>query len=93
MTTSTTVPPAESFAPGLITRVQGSALGLSQYVFLGVGVLALGASAWTLNMGAEAVKQFWFSYLVGYMFTLSLALGGLLFVMIQHITRAGWSVV
>ena len=93
MTTSTTVPPAESFAPGLITRVQGSALGLSQYVFLGVGVLALGASAWTLNMGAAAVKQFWFSYLVGYMFTLSLALGGLLFVMIQHITRAGWSVV
>jgi len=93
MTASTTVPPIDNIAPGLITRVQGGALGLSQNLLLGVGVIATGASAATVTMGEEAATQFWFSYLVAYMFTLSLALGGLLFVMIQHITRAGWSVV
>lgn len=38
-------------------------------------------------------EQALFSYLVAYMFVLSFALGGLFFVMVQHITRAGWSVV
>jgi hypothetical protein len=43
---------------------------------------------------AQPVKeQALFSYLVAYMFTLSLALGGLFFTLVQHITRAGWSVV
>ncbi len=93
MTASTTVPPIESVAPGLATRVQDGALDLSPKVLFGIGLLALVASAATLAAGEEAVEQFWFAYLVGYMFTLSLSLGALLFVMIQHVTRAGWSVV
>ena len=32
------------------------------------------------------------SYLTSFMFYLSIALGGLFFVMLQHLTRAGWSV-
>ena len=37
-------------------------------------------------------KQFLHSYLVAYMYGLSLALGALFFVLIQFATRAGWSV-
>ncbi len=38
-------------------------------------------------------KAFYLSYLVGVCFVLSLSLGGLFFVLIQHVTGAGWSVV
>ncbi len=37
-------------------------------------------------------QRFAFSYLVGFWFVLTLSLGGLFFVVIQHLTRAGWSV-
>jgi hypothetical protein len=37
--------------------------------------------------------QFSFSYLVAYVFWLSIALGGLFFVLVQFAARAGWSVV
>ena len=36
--------------------------------------------------------QFYYSWLVGYIFVFAIALGTLLFVMLHHITRAGWSV-
>jgi len=36
--------------------------------------------------------QFYFSYLVSYLFVLTLAVGALGFVLIQFVTRAGWSV-
>lgn len=36
--------------------------------------------------------QFYYSWLVGYVFVLTVVLGTLLFVMFQHVTRAGWSV-
>ena len=36
--------------------------------------------------------QFFYSWLVAYVFVLTVALGTLLFVMLQHISRAGWSV-
>ncbi|QDU41174.1 hypothetical protein Mal4_55390 [Maioricimonas rarisocia] len=38
-------------------------------------------------------ERFQASYLVGFLFVVSLSLGGLFFVLIQHVTRAGWSVV
>ncbi len=39
------------------------------------------------------VQQFWYSYLTAFMFFLSLGLGGLFFVIVQHLVRAGWSIV
>jgi hypothetical protein len=46
-----------------------------------------------LAMGSDSgMKGFFFSYLIGYGVILSLALGGLFFVMIHHLTKAGWSV-
>jgi hypothetical protein len=37
-------------------------------------------------------RRFYFAYTVSYAFFLSISLGGLFFVLIQHVTRAGWSV-
>ena len=38
-------------------------------------------------------QRFWSAYLVGFVYVLSITLGGLFFVIIQHTVRAGWSVV
>jgi hypothetical protein len=37
-------------------------------------------------------RRFYFAYLVSFVFFLSIALGALIFVLLQHLTRAGWSV-
>lgn len=38
-------------------------------------------------------KRFWFAYLVAYLFILTISLGALFFTMVNHITKATWSVV
>lgn len=55
-----------------------------------VGLLA--AALLSLLHGGDAVKRFLFGYLWAYWFFLTISLGGLFFVMVQHVTRAGWSV-
>jgi len=55
---------------------------------VGIAGLTVTAVGW-----ATDASQFYFSYLVGWAFCLSLALGGLFFVLIQHLTKARWSVV
>lgn len=42
---------------------------------------------------SHAKPHIFFSYLTSYAFWLSIALGGLFFVILQHATRAGWSIV
>ena len=69
-------------------------------VGLGVACLAL---AYVLGVGGghgehgaeggESHQQFFLSYLTSFMFWLSICLGGLFFVIVQHATRAGWSIV
>jgi hypothetical protein len=55
---------------------------------------AVGAAALVLSaLLTPSGTQFFASYLVAFMFFLSLGLGGLFFVIIQHASRAGWSVV
>ena len=41
----------------------------------------------------EDKKQFWFSYLLGFMWALAISLGALFWNMVHHLTAAGWSVV
>jgi hypothetical protein len=53
--------------------------------FVGASVVASGTDG-----GTDYLLQ---TYLVSFAFFLSLSLGGLFFVMLQHVTRAGWSVV
>ena len=58
-----------------------------------VGVVSLGASvALGLTHGDDG-QHFWHSYLFGWAYFLSISLGALFFVILQHLTRAGWSVV
>jgi hypothetical protein len=60
------------------------------------GMVGLGGLLAAIAMGfflPEGLNRFFHSYLVSYMFVLSLSLGALFFVMLQHLTHAGWSVV
>lgn len=60
---------------------------------------AIGAAAAVLGIAACAIlgagnpKQFYFSWLVSFLFFLSLALGGLFFVLIQYASQGAWGVV
>jgi hypothetical protein len=56
--------------------------------FLGIGFLVSGLHV----NGAYAVKQFAYSWLVAFMFFLSLCLGALFLVIVHHLFDAGWSV-
>lgn len=55
-------------------------------ILAGAGVVACIAAALADH------RRFAFAYLVGFAFTVTLCLGALLFVILQHLTRAGWSV-
>ena len=58
-----------------------------------LAVVGLGGSL-ALGLASEAARrQLWHSWLVGALFALSIALGGLFFVLVHHATQAGWSVV
>jgi len=59
---------------------------------VGAGCALLGAVACAL-LGAGNPKQFFFSWLVSFLFFLSLAVGALFFVLIQYAAQGGWSVV
>ena len=59
---------------------------------LAIGVLGLAAGAGIAGLGPAGWSRFLASYLVSWVYFLSLALGMLFFVLIQHVTRAGWSV-
>ncbi|OFW11836.1 MAG: hypothetical protein A3H96_27320 [Acidobacteria bacterium RIFCSPLOWO2_02_FULL_67_36] len=52
----------------------------------------LGAAACAI-LGAANPKQFFFSWLVSFLFFLSLALGALFFVLIQYASQGGWGIV
>jgi hypothetical protein len=56
----------------------------------GIGIAGLAISG---GLATTSAEHFFFSYLTSFMFWLSIALGGLFFVLIHHASRAGWSVV
>ncbi len=93
MTATATVPPIETAVPGLKTRVPAGTFRATSNALLGVGAVAVIASAVTAFFGEDARKQFYFSYLVAYTFALGIVLGAMFFVLVQHLARAGWSVV
>ena len=63
-----------------------------------VGIVGLVAAVITafvrplFVVGENGIERLMYSYLTSYMFFLSITLGALFFVMVQHVTRAGWSV-
>ncbi|MBL8890030.1 MAG: quinol:cytochrome C oxidoreductase [Planctomycetaceae bacterium] len=59
----------------------------------GVGGLVLIGAAFAMSFFvANGVSSFLHVYLVNFLFFISISLGALFFVLIQHLTRAGWSV-
>lgn len=94
MTTATTTigepsPPGypaglpDNVAP-LGTRALGAYRILLPVTSFAAGVMLVG---WLMNP-----KQFYHSYLFGYVFALDIALGALFWVLIHHVSDAGWSV-
>src|SRR5580765_8179609 len=59
---------------------------------IGAAGALLGAVACAI-LGAANPKQFFFSWLVSFLFFLSLTLGGLFFVLIQYAVQGGWGIV
>ncbi len=55
---------------------------------VGIAGLALAGVAWAMD-----AKQFYFSYLVAWTSCLAITVGAQFFVLIQHLTKARWSVV
>jgi hypothetical protein len=77
--------------PEQVTVPAGHVLTRLPAIGVGVAVLALLVSIVLASAGDR--RQFLFSWLVAYVFFLSLALGAAYFVLIQYVTQAGWSVV
>jgi hypothetical protein len=57
------------------------------------GACALLGAAGCAMLGPANPKQFFFSWLMAFLFFLSLALGALFFVLIQYATQGGWGIV
>jgi hypothetical protein len=58
-----------------------------------LGVVGLAAGVLLIFVTDEGRQRFFRAYLVSFCYFLSLALGALFFVALQHLTRSGWSVV
>jgi hypothetical protein len=75
-------------------RVSGGWARSWSMLCLGIGLALTAAGAiGFVTGGEEAVLRFKFAYLAAFMFTLSVGLGALFFVLIQHVTGAKWSIV
>ncbi len=75
----------QEIAPAITPKVKDGDLKTAQLGLIVAGV-ALVVVGWFMSHHSAL------SYLVGYMGVLGVCLGALFFTMIQHITRAGWSV-
>lgn len=65
--------------------------GWRKLPIVGAVLAAAGLGGAAALMG-DHKAEFWYSYLVAYMVFLAFALGGLFFVIVQHLVRAGWSI-
>jgi hypothetical protein len=59
---------------------------------LAVAILGALAAAVGMTLYTDGLRRILLAYLVALAFVLSLSLGSLFFVLIQHLTRAGWAV-
>ncbi|MBI2565414.1 MAG: hypothetical protein HYV63_00090 [Candidatus Schekmanbacteria bacterium] len=64
----------------------------SKLPLIGGGLAAAGAAG-SAAFGLADHGQLFFSYLVAFLFFVSIAIGGLFFVLVNHLSRAGWGVV
>jgi hypothetical protein len=55
-----------------------------------VGIIGIGTAA---GLGFDEQHRFFYSYLVAFLFFMSLTLGGLFFTLLHFLTRSGWGIV
>ena len=70
-------------------RYTGGSVAFMAPVLIGVALVAVSAF---IGWSDSFREQFYFSYLIGWTFCLSLALGALFVVLIKHLTKAYWVV-
>src|SRR5687768_14213587 len=70
--------------PGQFVASKGVRTLYSAAIFFGLVLFGLGLF--------KDQDRAWYGFLTSYMYWTNLALGGLFFVAIQHVTKAGWSV-
>ena len=58
-----------------------------------VGIVGVAVAVGIAAVTTDGWRRFLFAYLLNFSYLLALALGALFFVILQHLTRAGWSVV
>lgn len=91
---SQVAPRLQDIAPGVKSRLEPGTLSVIANGLLGIGLIGVLATLIAYYSGDHETKQqAGYSYTVAFSYGLSLALGALFFVMVQHIVRAGWSVV
>lgn len=80
----------KTIAVGDVTEFRGG----GKLIALGglLGIAGIGAALALGMKGAATFRPFLFGYLAAYAFVLALSLGCLAFVLLQHLTRAAWSV-
>ncbi len=61
-------------------------------VAVAAAIIGIGLALVVGGLSEGGYTRFFFAYVINFAFFLSLALGALFFVMIQHLTRSGWSV-
>jgi hypothetical protein len=65
-------------------------------LLIGLGGLAIAAIAAIVRAfafdGEDSLERFLFAYLHSYLYFLSISLGALFFVIVEHLTRSGWGV-
>ena len=85
---------ARTLEPGEASIPAGNAWAKWPKLALAAGIIGIVVSCGIKMTGDEAVTlQFLHSWLVAFMYCLSIALGCLFFVLIHFATKAGWSVV
>jgi hypothetical protein len=81
--------PAAAIRPEQVTLPAGHLLTRLPVVGL---VLAIAGGALGFSLRAANPRAFAYAWMNAFLFGLTLALGGLFFILIQHATQAGWSV-
>lgn len=70
----------------------GDIAAVSAFGLLLIGAASLIAAILWARFAEPSFRRFYFAYLINFSFFLSISLGAIFFVLIQHLTRAGWSV-
>ncbi|MCX5659447.1 MAG: hypothetical protein NTW19_06950 [Planctomycetota bacterium] len=70
----------------------GALRGRLTTFFLVAAVVGAGAAIFEASVVADGYRRFMMAYVVAFAYVLSIGLGGLFFVLLQHLVRAGWSV-